>query len=620
MAVNLSPVGGAAAQFFDNDGNVLSGGKIYTYAAGTSTPATTYTNSIGSIAHANPIILDSSGRVPSGGEIWLTVGIAYKFVLKNSSDTLIGTYDNLYGVAFLPVSSNNVIYQPAGTGAVATTVQAKLRQTVSVMDFGATGNGTTDDSAAIQAALNTGFSVYIPQGTYLINASMQLKTTNQMVYGDGQQSILLTTTDIETMYSSTSIFGVVLADLQFKNTVSEVTTGPTKFHVHFGSGASGCTIRNCGFNTALTGAYVRTTHHAGVWFQGANLNNILDCTFGQAQILMESTDSTIRGGYIYSFSFQYAIKITSAGEVVVDGVRGILGGADKGCIWIPNAGYMNKIVNNYFGGTYSTINIGAGITADQQQMLQIIGNTFHEVDKDGIRLTADTGTTIQGNSFFAGYPKQNDPTNTIPGYVDIYIGPSVYGSTNVTIVGNIFDRFLGPIEDGMPGIGQSNAIAFDNTTYPTQNNIVTGNTIRGVGTRYFSPSISNGGTGNSVVNNFGNLNYTTWSVTDTSGAGLTFTNINCRYNRTAESVTVWVSFTFPATADTSNVVISGLPIAPATGMAGAISGLVSTSATVQKVQLVPSQQYFYLTNSSGTQVTNANCSGLTFSFSGTYLI
>ena len=69
MAVNLSLLGGVAAQFFDNNGVPLSGGFLYTYAAGTSTPQTTYTSSSGSIAQANPMVLDSSGRVPSG-EIW----------------------------------------------------------------------------------------------------------------------------------------------------------------------------------------------------------------------------------------------------------------------------------------------------------------------------------------------------------------------------------------------------------------------------------------------------------------------------------------------------------------------------------------------------------------------
>ena len=97
MAVNLSPVGGVAAQFFDNDGNVLSGGKIYTYLAGTATPSSTYTTSSGNIAHSNPIILNSAGRVPTG-EIWLADGISYKFVLNDSNDALIGTYDNVVGI------------------------------------------------------------------------------------------------------------------------------------------------------------------------------------------------------------------------------------------------------------------------------------------------------------------------------------------------------------------------------------------------------------------------------------------------------------------------------------------------------------------------------------------
>ena len=96
MTVFLSPVGGVAAQFFDNNGNPLAGGKIDTYAAGTTTPQATYTTISGLIAHTNPIVLDSAGRVP-GGEIWLT-GQRYKFVLKTSADVLIATYDNIAGI------------------------------------------------------------------------------------------------------------------------------------------------------------------------------------------------------------------------------------------------------------------------------------------------------------------------------------------------------------------------------------------------------------------------------------------------------------------------------------------------------------------------------------------
>ena len=97
MAVNLSPIGGVAAQFFDNNGDPLSGGKIYTYAAGTTTPSPTYTSSTGGTPHANPIILDAAGRVP-GGEIWLTDGAQYKFIIKTSTDVQIGSYDNIIGI------------------------------------------------------------------------------------------------------------------------------------------------------------------------------------------------------------------------------------------------------------------------------------------------------------------------------------------------------------------------------------------------------------------------------------------------------------------------------------------------------------------------------------------
>ena len=92
--VYLSPVGGVAAQFFTNTGAVLTGGKLYTYAAGTTTPQATYTTSSGNVARTNPIVLDAAGRVGDGGEIWIT-SAPYKFVLKDANDVLIATYDNV---------------------------------------------------------------------------------------------------------------------------------------------------------------------------------------------------------------------------------------------------------------------------------------------------------------------------------------------------------------------------------------------------------------------------------------------------------------------------------------------------------------------------------------------
>jgi hypothetical protein len=94
MAISLSQYAGAGAQFFDNNGVPLNGGLIYTYDAGTTTPATTYTSSSGATNNTNPIELDSAGRTPA--QIWLTAGASYKFVLQTSTGVPIKTDDNIY--------------------------------------------------------------------------------------------------------------------------------------------------------------------------------------------------------------------------------------------------------------------------------------------------------------------------------------------------------------------------------------------------------------------------------------------------------------------------------------------------------------------------------------------
>jgi hypothetical protein len=117
-AYNLSSFAGAGAQFFDDSGNPLTGGKIYTYGAGTTTPAATYTTSAGTVANTNPIILDAAGRTPN--EIWLPVGVLYKFVVKTSTDVLIGTFDGLPAIND-PYSINSLLGSVTGTNAIAAT-------------------------------------------------------------------------------------------------------------------------------------------------------------------------------------------------------------------------------------------------------------------------------------------------------------------------------------------------------------------------------------------------------------------------------------------------------------------------------------------------------------------
>ena len=174
--VALSSLGGAGWQFFDSNGVPLAGGKLYTYAAGTTTPAVTYTDNTGGTPHSNPIVLDSAGRVSS--EIWLASATLYKFVLTTSTDITIWTKDNIPGIfADSVISSQNIQYDPPFPGAVTSgySVEDKLAQTVSVKDFGAVGDGTTDDTAAIQAALDTMQPVYMPPGEYLVTDTLLLE-------------------------------------------------------------------------------------------------------------------------------------------------------------------------------------------------------------------------------------------------------------------------------------------------------------------------------------------------------------------------------------------------------------------------------------------------------------
>ena len=182
MAVNLSFIGGAGWQFFDDNGVPLSGGKIYTYAAGTTTPQTTYTSRSGAVANANPIILDAAGRTPE--QIWSTEGLLYKYVVADSLNVIIRTWDNIGGSVVASNLAQDLadtsditkgdalvgFKQASGTaaytGAVASTVHSKLRDVVSTRDFGAVCDGATNDAAALIAALATGKQVFVVTGSY----------------------------------------------------------------------------------------------------------------------------------------------------------------------------------------------------------------------------------------------------------------------------------------------------------------------------------------------------------------------------------------------------------------------------------------------------------------------
>ena len=162
MTVYLSAFAGAGSQFFTDDGAVLSGGKIYTYAAGTTTPTTTYTSSSGTATNPNPIVLDSGGRLPE--DLWLTQGVTYRFVLTDSTDVQIGEYDDIPGINDFSTGSvpwANITGKPttvAGygiTNALTTTAAAATYAPIASPTF--TGTPVVPDNAAINTNHAVGY-------------------------------------------------------------------------------------------------------------------------------------------------------------------------------------------------------------------------------------------------------------------------------------------------------------------------------------------------------------------------------------------------------------------------------------------------------------------------------
>lgn len=179
MTASLLPL--AKQQYFDAAGVPLVGGKIYTYVAGTSTPKATYQDAAATILNTNPIILDSRGEC-----LVFWDGI-YKVVVKDALDNIIYTVDNVADQAPILVNAlttslvassgaSLVGFVQSGTGAVARNVQAKLRERVTLEDFGGVGDGsTTNQQAVFTLALNavsTGGCIDLsPGATYLWSAS-----------------------------------------------------------------------------------------------------------------------------------------------------------------------------------------------------------------------------------------------------------------------------------------------------------------------------------------------------------------------------------------------------------------------------------------------------------------
>mgnify|MGYP000314222430 CR=1 FL=1 len=135
--------------YFDINGDPLSGGSVFTYIAGTTSLVATFTTTEGIIQNPNPVILDASGSA----DIYLSANINYKFVVYDKDGVLIDRVEPVFAQQF------NLPY-------------------IIATDYGAVGDGITDDSAAfvsIEALSGTG-DVELGGRTYLVSSPPLTKT------------------------------------------------------------------------------------------------------------------------------------------------------------------------------------------------------------------------------------------------------------------------------------------------------------------------------------------------------------------------------------------------------------------------------------------------------------
>lgn len=259
--------------FTDIDGQPLEQGQVWLGTAGNdpiSSPITAYWDAALTQVVTQPVT--TRGGYPMNGSSIgrLYVNADYSILVRNR----VG-YDVLSAPnATERYDSSLVTFIQAGAGAVVRTAQAKMRDIVSVKDFGAVGEGVTDDTVAIQAAVAAstaaGKILYFPSGTYVCNSV--LGAIGCSMSGDGFLSSTIEYTG--TLADFIQFNGRVIENLEFKASNPSHTSYFTKTSASFQS------FNNCKWDgpvLAATGAllYMNTAliiEINGCFFNGHNIS------------------------------------------------------------------------------------------------------------------------------------------------------------------------------------------------------------------------------------------------------------------------------------------------------------------------------------------------------------
>lgn len=347
----------------------------------------------------------------------------------------------------LDADSGNINYNQGGTGAQTRTVESKLQEFVSVKDFGATGDGVTDDAAAVQAALDSGARrIHIPTGYYKINTTLTVPATVSIISGDGiNASRLWSNTSSGDYILDTNLASVSLKDFRIyggdqetsalsaptaRNGIKATGTGNQfaweniaiyGFNTGASVGATASTVYMCLFKKLIVGLC-----NTGIFVdQGMHQSSWINCQFQSCvnygmNFNPTGADYEVVANGIYNCTFERTSSGTGAG-LYLENVRGLEVSAcyfeanKTRSIYLTgtstNGAQAVSIHNCYFfdySGFYSPAAGGHGIEVVGPYVdgVSITNNHFEDYDSGGgtfypIRLVNYAGeTTYLHNNIF----------------------------------------------------------------------------------------------------------------------------------------------------------------------------------------------------------------------------
>jgi hypothetical protein len=314
-----------------------------------------------------------------------------------SSKILNGTILNEDINASAGIDASKLSFTQAGFGATARTVGSKLKDVVSVKDFGAVGDGVADDTAAIQAAITSlgetkGGTVYFPAGTYLTTSNIEIKSKATLL-GDGRQSLIksvsmvnLSATPVaeggQTQFYAINKSGFNFINLGFDT--SGITVFTTATRTLYFKDSSNFKVQGCYFNcsgcaTASLGCFDYWILDNDIDYNStdsiAHHDGVIDQWWG-------SHDFVIRGNRIYGNGI-------ALWPILVTGTNSL------GTAGTPMYNFV--ISENYIKDCKNPAIFTMG-RAGRCSQFQIFNNTIENVtEKEGIAITESDSFVVNGN-------------------------------------------------------------------------------------------------------------------------------------------------------------------------------------------------------------------------------